>query len=1321
MFKLEIMLISYTRNKIVLFLILLLVCSRGFSVDREKFLHFTEVDGLPRNIVTCLAQDQYGYLWAGTTNGIARYDGKNFYTYNELFGISVINLYYDSNHILWAATNNGLYKYNRITNYFELLVRGYITKVAEDSGTIFFIMVSTIYRLYGNKPLIFFQRNDINDFCFSNEGLWIAHKDGIWLLNRESGKIEKEFLKNCYTSVVYYLENKLFAGCFNGQLFYIPKNGPPKQIKINNHRFYGKIIKIGQEIWIATDGYGIIILDKNLQFSRLLNRDKNKGASLNSNSIRDILPGNNNEIWIASYGAGLTCILPDNLLFQNILPEKGNENSLVANEGVSVFIKGPKVYFGTNYGISEWTESAGTFKNLSNDKLYKDLKGTKVTAINLDHHNNILVGTYDGLMGKYSSDFKLLDTYHPSSDTPNEMQQIVYLHQINKNKLLILTQFFDRILINYDLENKTRKVFELYKKGSNITYCLLNSIRENQQGELLALISDKGLFHINLNENVLENRMADMNNKINAYILDFYHDKKGHYWFATSTGLISMNQNGKNYKKYTIKDGLITNNLVRIESADDRFLWIGTVSGLCRFDMETSGIINFNHTDGLPANEFLERVSGKTKDGRIIFGSAAGFTIINPSKANYDTAGHKVIISDITFQNQSIRNPEGKQYLDKPLEEVKEIWLPFTKNSFSVHFFVKNKSFLKYHNYAYRLTGLEKEWTYLETNHASYTNLKPGTYTFEVKTADKSKVGSATHLIIHIRAPWYLTWYAYLAYALIVFTLLYLSSYAHKKKVQLEKEKEISDFKIKSEHELTENKLAFFTNVSHDLKTPLTLIDAPVNDLLQSKNLDQEQVNKLMIINRNSKRLYKLITDLLDFRKVTQKQYVLEVQETIISDIINNVCEAFKEECRNKSIDLSCNVDKDLTGYVDAKNIEKILWNLLSNALKFTPKGGSISLMVQEKANDGIKKLKIEVRDSGIGIPQEEINKIFNQFYKIQDSQAINKEGTGIGLSIVKELVEIHHGEINVSSVIGQGTTFTIILPCSKESFSTNELVVFKEENQQLKENINNENLNNPEGSKKQYNRSGILIVEDNQDLREYLSGHFEKKYKVYSAEDGFAGLKMAKEINPDIILTDVEMPNMNGYEFCKEIRRNFDTSHIPVIMLTANNTIENQIEGISTGADVYLTKPFDIKLLDAQLYWLLENRRALRVKFQGIETPENIEKSLPQKDIDFILELKLFIEENMMNQELNVELLSEHFAVSLAQLHRKIKSLIGSTPNNLIKSIRLKKAYQLIRDNGLRVSEAAYQTGFSDPNYFTICFKKEFGENPSQITSRNH
>lgn len=1241
---------------------LLLFSFQVFSLEQKRYLHFTETEGLPRNITTCLEQDKYGYLWIGTTNGIARYDGKNFSTYKELEGISIIYLLYDSKSTLWVATGSGLYKYNRVTNYFEPKVQGFITSIQEDNGSIYFLMMSSIYKIEGDKFVIAYQGNELSSFCFSSEGMWIGkEKDGICLLSRESGfrKVAVKYLKNTPIAMVKKIDDKLFIGCHNGQLYCMRGNGvPPVQIAINNHHFFGKIAKVKEEIWIATDGNGIIILDKNMQFSRVLKRDPNTDASINSNSIRDILSGNNHEIWIASYGAGLTCILPDNLLFQNMLPEKGNGNSLVANEGVSVFIKNPLIYFGTNYGLSVWDESNLKFKNLYSDRLLKDLNGSKITAVHVDSDNNILVGTYDGLMGKYSGNFKLLDTYHPSSDSPEEMQRIVALHEISKKNLLILTQFFDRVLINYDLEKKTRRVFELYNKGSKNTYCLLSTIRKNRKGELLAVISDKGLFHVNWDDNVLENRLSEMNRRINGYVLDFYQDKKGNYWFASSTGLIHISQDGKSYRKYTVNDGLITNILVSIESVDDRFLWIGTVSGICRFDMQTAEILNFNHTDGLPANEFQERGSVKTNDGRIIFGSSAGFTIVNPSKVGRDSLGTKVIISDITFQNQSIRQPNAKQYLNQPLEDASKVRLPFSKNSFSIHFFSRNRSYQKYHNYAYRLTGMEKNWTYLsESNYVNYTNLSPGKYTFEIKTADKIHEGMPTLLVIHIMAPWYLSWYAYLFYTIIILTILYLVFYGYRKRLELQKEKEISEFKIQKEHELTEKKLAFFTNVSHDLKTPLTLIDAPVNDLLQSSNLREDQLNKLRIINRNSKRLYKLITDLLDFRKITQKEYVLEVKEVVISDVISEVTEAFKEEYRYKSIDLRCKVDKNLIGFVDAKKIEKVIWNLLSNALKFTPGGGFISLSAEEFIDSSKRHLKLVVSDNGIGIAEKDKKRIFQKFYKAKNSQDVNKEGTGIGLSIVQEIVEMHHGKVLVESELGLGTTFTVIIPSDKESYSDNEFVINENSESIIPDDANPEDLKvipQPD-IKKQYNLQGLLVVEDNRELREYLVGHFEKRFKVFTAENGSEGLNLARENSPDIILTDVQMPVMDGYEFCKELRRSFDTSHIPIVMLTANIGVEYQVEGLSTGADVYITKPFDIKLVDAQVNSLLDNRRMLRNKFQGLETSENLEKNLPQKDIEFILGLKRFIKENIMNQDLGVELLSEHFAVSLAQLHRKI------------------------------------------------------------------
>ena len=1035
-------------NRILKYLLLLgllfMKTSGCFSANQERYLHFTEVDGLPRNNATCLAKDQYGYLWIGTSSGIARFDGKNFKDYSELENCAINRLLYDTNNNLWVGGSHGLYKYNPVTDLFELIINGYISELNEDRGDVYFLMVWDIYRISGTKIENLKHVENITGFCFSDDGLWIStNNDGVSLFNRENNfsHVKVSFLKNFKVARINKVNNQLLVGMDDGQLFAISEDYEIRKINLNNHYYITTFKKVGNQIWIATDGNGIFILDEELNLVKKLERNESNSFSIKSNSIYDILIRENKEIWLATYGAGLTCILPDNQLFQNIIPEKGNNNSLVANDGVSVFVKDPYVYLGTNYGLSKWDKIHNRFKNLSSTRLQEELKGTKVTAIYADSKNTLWVGTYDGLLGHYSSDLKLIKTYHPCSQLPDEMQRITEIKEINKDNLVILTQFHSNILLNFNKSTGQTMVFELYQKGSNITYCLLNCLRMNKRGELLAVINDLGLFHINWNDKVLENRLSEMNSNLNCSITDFYNDKRGNYWITSSTdGLIYATPDGKTIKKWSEKDGLPSNKMIRIESADDRYLWISTISGICRFDTRTLEALNFNSRDGLPANEFHERVSTTMNDGRIIFGSLAGFTIIDPSKVEQEASRAEVVISDITFQNQSIKHIDGKQILTQPLEETNELTLPFNKNSFSIHYFTKNISFSKYQSYEYRLVGLEENWTYQgETNFTTYTNLSPGKYIFEIKNADKSQIGNIKRLTLNIKPPWYFSWYAYLIYIVIFFTILYLSIYAFLKRFELLKEKEIGEIKIRKEQELTEKKLAFFTNVSHDLKTPLTLIDAPLTDLLNRENLDREQIEKLNIIRRNSKRLYKLISDLIDFRIIAQRQSILKIKETNIDRLITEIVEPFIEECKHKSVELKSKVKEGLTGFTDAQKLEKILWNLLSNALKFTPPGGFISISAKEFTINKIRHLNLVVKDDGIGIAKEDINKIFDRFYQVHSSMNENKKGTGIGLSIVKELIEFHKGKIEVDSSLGKGTTFSIHIPIDQKAYDEKE------------------------------------------------------------------------------------------------------------------------------------------------------------------------------------------------------------------------------------------------------------------------------------------
>ncbi|MDD3688374.1 MAG: two-component regulator propeller domain-containing protein, partial [Bacteroidales bacterium] len=530
-------------RKLLIIGFLLLKSLLCFSISSERILQFTEIEGLPRNIANSLAQDQYGYIWIGTNNGIARYDGKDFKHYEELSDASITQVFYDSKNTLWVGTNIGLFKYNPITNYFDYVAEGYIAKLVEDNGFVYYLMMSNIFKIENNKSVLFFRDDDISDFCFSKKGLWVSKSnDGVFFFQREDNykTVRASFLKNLSIAKIAIVDSMLLVSSYGGRLFTIAENKHIREIEIDNHYFYKTFKKIGDEIWLATDGNGIIILDQNLKFKRKINRNTS-AVSINSNSIYDILLGQNNEIWIATYGAGLICIQPDNQLFQNIFPEKGNSNSLVANEGVSVFVDEPNIYFGTNYGLSEWNIHTQQFKNKKSKTLLKKLNGTKVTAVITDMDGVTWLGTYDGLLGKYDSNMNLLKTFHPCSKHADEMQQIVGIKEIGNNNLIIHTQFHSQILLNFNKTTETSNVIELYHKESNVTYCLLNTMRYNKQEDFLAVISDLGLYHVNWNDNVIENRLQDLNAQLTSTITDFYHDREGNYWIASSTdGLICI-------------------------------------------------------------------------------------------------------------------------------------------------------------------------------------------------------------------------------------------------------------------------------------------------------------------------------------------------------------------------------------------------------------------------------------------------------------------------------------------------------------------------------------------------------------------------------------------------------------------------------------------------------------------------------------------------------------------------------------------------------------------------------------------------------------
>lgn len=1303
--------------------VLLMVCTSNMSSafnENTTTIRFSDLEGLPRNIITCYISDEFGYGWIGTGNGIARFDGYDFITYEVFEGRLINSIITDKKNQIWIGADNGLYLYNRIHDSFSLIYPGYIKQLLAFDENIYFLLQNRLVIIDSNGNSSEKEFKGINSFFVTKKGIWInTGNTGARCLNTSEVYLPKRVI-----SLIKAIEGKLFLACRNGDLFVLLPSGKLKKIKVENRDHVRDIELINNELWLATDGNGILILDEKYQLIKHLKKEQGKTSQIPSNSIYDISKGLNESVWISTYGAGLFCLIPENQAFKNIVPEPGIKQSLVDKEGVSAYVNNDFYYLGTNYGLSRWNTNDNSFYNIGAEELQKYLQGNKVTALTTDKEN-VWIGTYDGLLGKFDTNLNFIQAYHPCSEQANEMQRIIFLFDYDADNILIGTQFQNNNFIRWNKTKETFDPIELEVKSESPRSFPINSLRRNRNGELIALVRNLGIFRYNPGTNNLEIIEQEINNRVTFKLNDFYHDSQGNYWFTTqANGLIRLSPDGLLFDKWTTEHGFPTNSLLRIESIDGKKLWITTIVGLCSFDIESKQIQIFNYRHGLASNEFAPRTSFVTSDNKIVLGHSEGFSVIAPKLLNPDSTKSKVIISDISFHNQSIKHLQKEKLLNTPLEEVKKIVLPYNRNSFSIRFFTKDNYLPKFNNFAYRLVGMEEEWIHLGANNqTNYTNLAPGKYVFQVKSTNKSNVWNKQHtsLELEILPPWYLTYLAFASYLLFVILNVVFVMRFYKRRVQLKKEVEISEYKVKKEHELTENKLAFFTNISHDLKTPLTLISAPINDLLVSDNLNTDQKKKLDVVKRNASRLYKLISDLIDFRKITQRQLPLQVQLVDLKPVVENIFESFRIECKKRDLDFSFNYLLNENVYADSKKVEKILWNLLANAIKFTPDSGKVWLHIESLTQENKKLLRLEIGDTGKGMNEMEKDRIFNRYYQIRKSDSIKFDGSGIGLSIVNDLVELHRGKISVETEPEKGSKFTVLLPAEKQAYSNDELfseqtLIHKGETKDDFPGILEDKESLPDLTGKKYNLPKLLIVEDNMEMLEYLISHFKQKYKVYTAKEGNEGLTLAIQKEPDLIITDVQMPVMDGMVFSKNIRENYNLSHTPILMLTAASATEKKIEGLQSGADTYVTKPFEIEYLDAVAQSLLNNRKRAKEKFLGIEQIKENPGKYSSGDIEFINKLKSYIFENITNENLNIESLSQHFAISRTQLNRKIKALTNTTPNNYIRTIRLKKAYELIKNQNMRVSEAAYSTGFTDPNYFTYCFKKEFGYNPSKI-----
>ncbi|MCK5702326.1 MAG: response regulator, partial [Cyclobacteriaceae bacterium] len=824
-----------------------------------------------------------------------------------------------------------------------------------------------------------------------------------------------------------------------------------------------------------------------------------------------------------------------------------------------------------------------------------------------------------------------------------------------------------------------------------------------------------------------ENQESISNDLVNI----FFIDSKGHYWVGTQGGINRFYPDKGSFKSYTVNDGFVDNVVKGILEDDDGLLWISTQNGLSKFDPEKGSFRNFHKKDGLQADVFTLSSCYKNSRGEMMFGGVNGVSIFNVDKIKELIITPPVQIDRIRINNIELSagyKLNGRVLIDKSISKMEEIRLDHDENVITLEFTAIEYSSPDMLEFSYQLDGVDKQWNYAAFNErqVTYSGLRAGEYLFRLRATNK--IGTwgqlERQLKIIVYPPFWATNLAILVYILIFAGIAFIIYYNVRNRITIKRELKKEKEAHQRQMEIEEFKLRFFTNISHDIKTPLTLISVPLQRLMKETNTisNTQRKHYFSTMHKSVQMLLKLVNQLLDFRKIENNKLKLEVNENDLVPYLKDLASSFIDYAEEKNLHFNIEIPEDKKMlWFDPKIIDKVFFNLLSNAFKFTPVGGSVTVQLLENqqglnfsdshAKKNLKYTGFLVKDTGIGIPEDKMDAIFKRFEKLKSGKEMGV-GTGIGLAIVKRLVDIHRGYIEVDSKPGSGSSFKIWIPIDKSAYDESEIIDASEintvpvntetisthENILIKDTSTQSTPNEITESSKSVN---ILVVEDYSEMRAFIKDILKNNYHITEAENGKKGYEKALLEGPDLIITDIMMPEMSGLELCKKIKKNVNVSHIPVVMLTARNTDENEIEGLETGANYFIKKPFNVDQLKLVVRNILEYRKKIQLRFSGNKIPEPKEVTVTSADEKFLINAVSILEENISNSEFTVEDLAKQTGLSPVHLYRKFKFLAGMSSNDFIKTFRMKRAAQLLRLNKMRISEVAYAVGFNDPRYF--------------------
>lgn len=1333
-------------------LLLLFIAPAYAQKDQVYFEQITVERGLSQSSVLSIAQDSTGFLWFGTKDGLSRYDSRQFevYRYNSQdpgsisSSLNVNALLTDSKGNLWVGTQNGLNRYLPESNSFErfqynpkqknTISNNVVRCIYEDKQNNIWIGTdSGLNKLIDGKYFERFlsNRNGIANnivkaiYQDTDNTLWVGTQNGLTSIifknntyrfktYTHNDRDEKSLAANDVNSITEDLNHNLWIGThFKGlDLFdktdetfkhFTAQSGNKNSLSSNVIRKI-RVLKDGK-LWIATLN-GINVYDPVNHLFNVYQHDPEDPTTLNQNSIYDILQDNAGSVWIGTYYGGI------NVYHANAIPFKvykhySYKNSLSSNI-ISAIVEDGKhnLWIGTEAeGLNYYNRTTGRFTNFRSNPSENSLSSNLIKAISIDRNGDVWIAAYEGGLDFYSPKTGKFRNYKlGNSNNSLASNRVTCLLNDKEGRFWVGSK---NGLYKYNSAENTFISLIDSKEKNHLSSKAINFVFQDKAQTIWVSTSD-GVFYLKKGGSFFNKINLKSNKTILNNINCIQQDSKGELWFGSyNQGLLSFNLKNKKVYIYNTAHGLPANNIIGIVEDNDGYLWISTDKGLAKLEAGTFKV--YTRRDGLPGNVFNYNSFLKDSNGELFFGGYNGMVSFLPKSIKENKKVPRVVFTGLKLFSKEVHIGDQSKLISKSLPKTDEITFSYDQNIFSIDFSVLNFIKSGKNKYAYKLDGFEKHWNNTDIPTATFTNLPDGEYHLLVKGANNDGVWSKDIASINIivKPPFWKTWWAYLFYLLLLAGIFFLFTRFLLMKALL-----------KREHDINKIKLDFFTHVSHEIRTPLTLISGPLEKIIQDTQENKSINRQLLGVNKNVRRLSRLVNELMDFRKVESGKMKLNITSDNLVSFAKEIYLSFQQIAIQKGVDYKfISSEKNIEASFDKDQLEKVLYNLLTNAFKFVPDAGEITLNIT-KADD----IKIRVSDNGPGIPKESKPKIFTDFYQAGNSEE-RKGGTGIGLALSRSIAKLHHGDLILEDDTNI-TSFCLILKTGNKHFKKEDIKqpvnAESVEDYTLQSEIEAaDNQNEEKQGDNDVPKPLILVVDDNSEIREFLISALNRDYEVLSAENGEIALALATGKIPDLIISDVMMPVMDGFEFCRNIKLDERTSHIPIILLTARSGDIHELDGLKTGADVYLTKPFSMQKLQLNVSNLLMLQENMRKKFSQQLTLEPLNILIESSDEEFLNKVLTLLEENITNTDFNVNQFASEIGMSTPVFYKKIKALTGLTVNNFVKSFRLKRAAQLLEQNAGTVYEISYMVGFNDAKYFSKEFRKQFGQSPTEYSAR--